>query len=116
MVVLVHVDGDDVHHHLTDQDVDDYDARERQQEAIHPDQVLNRLLRKEDLLLINDKTIKEDDAWPQQRIKYVKEPKLIIGQEIVGEETEEQVNDHDHCERRGHSLTSEFLHSLDDSQ
>ena len=57
MVVVMHVNSDDVYHDLTNQDVDNKYGKQCQQEPIHSYQILNGLFGKKDLLLIDDETI-----------------------------------------------------------
>ena len=83
VVVVVHVDGYNVDHYLTDQNVYDYQWKERQEEPVHSNQILNRFLTQKYLLLIYNKPIQKHNARSQECVGHVEEPELVVGQHVV---------------------------------
>ena len=61
----MHVNRNDIYHHLSDEYVHDYHRGKRDQIAIILYKDLDGLFRKQNLLFINDEAIQEYNAAPQ---------------------------------------------------
>ena len=81
----MHENSDDVDHHLSNQNVDDDEDHKSDAESIVPNQIFQRLVRIENLLLIQDKTTEEHDASSQQSVSEGVEAILIIAKDLPRE-------------------------------
>ena len=69
MIISVHVNGEDVDHDLTDDDVDGDQQTESDAEAVVSLEVFDCFFGEEDGLFIDDEAIHENHASPKERIK-----------------------------------------------
>jgi len=108
MEIRMHENSDDIDHHLSNQNVDDDEDHESDAESIVPNQIFQRLVRIENLLLIQDKTTEEHDASSQQSVSEGVEAILIIAKDLPREEPKYDVRHSDHEQRLSHCVRHEI--------
>jgi len=116
VVVIVHQNGHNVDHNLSNDDVGKHHLAESQHETVVLDQVLERLFRQNDLLFVQHEPIKVDNAASEQGIAEVGELVLVVSQDVRCQQSKEDVQQQDQRASLDESVRNEVLNGpLNDS-
>ena len=108
----MHVNGKNVHHYLTNDDVDGDQQAKSQGEAVVPLEVFDCFFGEEDSLLVNDEAIHEDHAGTEERVGLKEETVLIIAQYVVTHLSKKQISKTNHQHSLPHSPLNKILNSI----